>query len=88
MYGELHLKSDVDRFVEKMKKCQHLKREIGRLWELKLVKVVSVGALGALGSVTKEFDEWIEKLGITNNVEVMQKSALRTTRILRKVMEM
>ena len=87
MDGELHLKSDVDRFVEKMKKCQHLKREIGRLWELKLVKVVSV-VIGALGSVTKEFDEWIEKLGITNNVEVMQKSALQTTRILRKVMEM
>ena len=45
--------------------------------------------IGALGSVTKEFDGWIEKLGITNNVGVMQKTALLgTARILRKVLEM
>ena len=30
---------------------------------------------GALGSVTREFDRWIEKLGITYNAEVMQKFA-------------
>ena len=40
-------------------------------------------------SVTKEFDSWIEKLGIPLNVEVMQKTALLgTARILRKVLEM
>ena len=53
-----------------------------------MVEVVHV-VIGALGSVTKEFDGWIEKLGITNNVGVMQKTALLgTARILRKVLEM
>ena len=66
---------------EKMEKYQDLKREIVRLQKLKMVEVVPV-VIGALESVTKEFDEWIEKLGITNNVGVMQK------RILRKVLEM
>ena len=53
-----------------------------------MVEVVPV-VIGALGSVTKEFDGWIEKLGITNNVGMMQKTALLgTARILRKVLEM
>ena len=73
---------------EKMEKYQDLKREIVRLQKLKMVEVVPV-VIGALESVTKEFDEWIEKLGITNNVGVMQKTALlETARILRKVLEM
>ena len=73
---------------EKMEKYQDLKREIGRLWKLKMVEVIPV-VIGALGSVRKEFDGWIEKLGIRNNVGVMQKTALlETTRILRKVLQM
>ena len=73
---------------EKVEKYQDLKREIGRLWNLKKVEVVPV-VIGALGSVTKEFDRWIEKLGITFNVGVVQKTALLgTARILRKVLEM
>ena len=57
---------------EKVGKNQDLKREIGRLWKLKVVEVVSV-VIGALGSVIKGFDRWIEKLGIPLNVGVMQK---------------
>ena len=45
-------------------------RKIGRLWKLQIVEVVPV-VIETLESVTKEFDEWIEKLGITNNVGVM-----------------
>ena len=53
-----------------------------------MVEVVPA-VIGALGSVTKEFDGWIEKLRITNNVGVTQKTALfGTSRILRKVYEM
>ena len=53
-----------------------------------MVEVIPV-VIGALGSVTKEFDGWIEKLGITSNVGVMQKTALlETVRVLRKVLEM
>ena len=73
---------------EKMEKYQDLKRGIGRLCRLKMVEVADV-VIGALGSVTKEFDGWIEKLRITNNVGVTQKTALfGTARILRKVYEM
>ena len=58
------------------------------MWKLKKVEVVPA-VIGALGSVTKGFDRWIEKLGITSNVGVMQKTALLgTARILRKVLEM
>ena len=73
---------------EKVEKYQDLKREIGRLWNLKKVEVVPV-VIGALGSVTKEFDRWIKKLGTTFNVGVVQKTALLgTARTLRKVLEM
>ena len=45
--------------------------------------------IGVIGSVTKEVDRWIEKLGITYNVGVLQKTALLgTARILRKILEM
>ena len=75
---------------EKVEKYQDLKREIGRLWKLKLVEVVPV-VIGALGSVTKGFDRCIEKLRIPLNVGVMQKTALLGTArilIMRKVLEM
>ena len=73
---------------EKVEKYQDLKREIGRLWRLKMVEVVPI-VIGALGSVTKEFDGWIEKLRITNYVKVMQKTALLgTARKLRKKLEL
>ena len=73
---------------EKVEKYQDLRREIGRLWGLKMAEVLPV-VIGALGSVTKEFDGWFEKLRITYNVGVMQKTALLgTARLLRKVLEM
>ena len=73
---------------EKVEKYQDLKREIRRLWRLKMVEVVPE-VLEAFGSVTKEFDGWIKKLQITNNVGVMQKTTLfATARILRKKLEM
>ena len=40
---------------EKVKKYKGLKREIGRLWRIKILEVVPV-LIGAQGSVTKEFD--------------------------------
>ena len=73
---------------ETVEKYQDLKREIGRLWRLKMVEVVPI-VIGALGSVTKEFDGWIEKLRITNYVKVMQKTALLGTAMkLRKKLEL
>ena len=73
---------------EKVEKYQDLKKEIKRLWKLGNVEIVPV-VVGALGSVSAEFERWMGKLGITCNVGVMQKSVLfRTTRILRKLLEM
>ena len=73
---------------EKVEKYQDLRREIGRLWQLRKVQVVPV-VVGALGSVTKEFDKWIEKLGVPGDVATLQKTALLgTARILRMVLEM
>ena len=74
--------------LEKVEKCQELKREIGRWWKFKHVELVPV-VTGALGSVTKFFDRWIRKLEIAYNIGVMQKTALLgTARILRKVLEL
>ena len=55
---------------EKMEKYQDVKREIGRLCQLKMLEVVPA-VIGALGSVTEEFDKWIKELGITSNVGLM-----------------
>ena len=53
-----------------------------------MIEVVPV-VIGALGSLTKKFDRWIEKLGITNNVGIMQKTVLLgAARILKKMLEM
>ena len=73
---------------EKVKKYQDLKKQIGRLWKLKMVEVVPV-MIRSLGSFKKQFNGWIEKPRITNNVAVMQTTALLgTARILRKVLDM
>ena len=73
---------------EKVEKYQDLKKEIKRLWKLGNVEIVPV-VVGALGSVSAEFERWMGKLGMTCNVGVIQKSILlRTTRILRKLLEM
>ena len=62
-----------------------LKEGVGRLWKLKMVEVVLV-MIGPFESVTEKFDRLTEKLRITYNVGVMQKSTLLgPARILRKV---
>ena len=43
---------------EKVEKYQGLRREMGRLWQLKNVQAIPV--IGALGSVTKDIDNWME----------------------------
>ena len=53
-----------------------------------MVEVVLV-MIGPFGSVTEKFDRLTEKLRITYNVGVMQKSTLLgPARILKKVLEM
>ena len=72
---------------ERIEKYQDLKREIARLWCLRRVNVIPV-VVGALGCVTKEAEQYIEKIGIKIRTEVIQKTALLgTARTLRKVLE-
>ena len=72
---------------EKIEKCQDLKREIGKLWDIRQQEVVPV-VVGALGAVGKRLDTWLDKLGITSRTGLLQKTALLgTTRILRKLLE-
>ena len=72
---------------EKIEKYQELKREIGKLWGIRHLEVVLV-VVGALGVVNKRLNAWLEKLGITIRMELLQKPALLgTARILRKLLE-
>ena len=71
----------------KIEKCQDLKMEIRKLWAMRRVEGVPV-VVGALGEVTKRLNTWLDKLGISMNTGLLQKTALlEAARILRKVLE-
>ena len=54
---------------------------------MRKVEVIPV-VVGALGCVSIKFEQWIERIGITVNVEDIQKTTLLgTARILRRVLE-
>ena len=58
LYIDIAVPADVTRSgkeIEKVEKYQDLKREIGRIWQMRSVNVVSL-VIGALGSVTKKFE--------------------------------
>ena len=81
--GRLH-----DKGREKVEKYPELRREIGRLWQLKNVQVALV-VIGAQGSVTKDLNIWMEKLEVSSSVGAILKTALLgIARILRKVLEL
>ena len=76
---------------EGMKKdrCDELAFEMwwSQLWSIKKATVIPI-IVGALGIVSKDLENYIEKLGITIRLEHMQKTALLgTARIIRKVLE-
>ena len=64
-----------------------MKWEVKRMWNMRSMIVVPV-IVGALESITKKLDEWLEKLDITVNIALLQKTTLLgTARKLRKVLE-
>ena len=72
--------------VEKIEKCNALRRELQRLWKVK-TKVVPI-VIGALGTVTKSFNGYLTEIGVSTKIHLLQKSTLLgTARILRKVLE-
>ena len=73
--------------VDKIEIYDKLKDEILCLWKFKKVAVVPI-IVGALGSVTINFENWMEKIGIRNETFSAQKTTLLgTARILRKVLQ-
>ena len=53
----------IDKGKKKIEKYQNLKREIQRLWNHKKIDVIPV-VLGALGSVTRNFEKYVDKMGL------------------------
>ena len=77
----------LDEEKKKIENHQNLKGEIQRLSNLKKIDVMHV-VLGALGSVTKNFEKYVDKIGIKIDLHTAQKTTLLgTTRTLRKVLE-
>ena len=70
--GDLRI---IDKEKEKNEKYQNLKREIQRLWDLKKIDVIPV-VFGALGSVTKDFEKYLDKIGIKTDLHTVQKTTL------------
>ena len=71
---------------EKNDKYLDLPRELKKLWSMKVAIVPIV--IGALGTITKGLLKGLEELEVSRRVETIQTTALlRTTRILRLVME-
>ena len=71
---------------EKKNKYLDLAREFKKLWNMKVTIVPIV--TGALGTITKELLKGLEVLEVGRRVETIQTAALlRTTRILRRVLE-
>ena len=60
--------------------------EIARLWSIRKVEIIPV-VVDALGAVSKQFEAYIEAIGIEMNIEHAQKTALLgSARILRLVL--
>ena len=71
---------------EKKDKYLDLARELKKLWNMK-VKIVTIVS-GAFGKITKGLFKGLEDLEVGGRVETIQMTALlRTTRILRRVLE-
>ena len=69
--------------LEKMEKYDDLKREIKRMWTMRKIEIIPI-VVGALGAVSRNLNNWIEKLDVHIRVELLQNTALLgTARILR-----
>ena len=68
---------------KKVEKYQDLRREVARLWNVKVAIVVD-----ALGAVTPSLSKNMDAIGVTTRIELLQKAALLgKARLLRRVLE-
>ena len=70
---------------EKKNKYLDLPRELKKLWNMEVTVIPIV--IGAFGTVTKVLIQGLEDLEIRGRVETIQTTALRSVRILRRVLE-
>lgn len=69
-------KNVLEKESEKVMKYQDLKTEIKRIWNMRRVKVIPV-VVGALGCFPKDWQNWLDVLGLTEQDRVaLQKAAL------------
>ena len=72
---------------EKIERYQELKREIKRMWNIRIIKVISE-VIGTFESTSNRLKKCLEELGIVISTALLQKSALlRTVRTLKKVLD-
>ena len=72
---------------EKIEKYGDLRREIKKIWKLKYVGVIPI-VVGALGIVSNNLKDWLEKMDLKVDLEILQKAALLgTAKLLRNVLE-
>ena len=72
---------------EKLDNYSELRLEIARMWDKETLIVPII--IGALGSISNDLECNLKKLGISYNVETLQKSVLLgTANILRKVLSL
>ena len=68
---------------KKVEKYQDLRREVARLWNVKVAIAVD-----ALGPVTPSLSKNMDAIGVTTRLELLQKAALLgKARLLRRVLE-
>jgi len=70
---------------EKMDRYQDLAKELKRLWKVE-TKVIPI-VVGAQGTVAKGLEKNLKKDGSNVAVELLQKAALGTSQILRRVLD-
>ena len=72
---------------EKCTNYSEVKYEIAKNWKMRKVEVIPV-VIGALGTVSKHFEEWVEKFDLDLVIEALQKPCLiEMAQIIRKVSE-
>ena len=60
---------------EKVEKYDELKREIRKIWAMKIAGVIPI-VVGALAAVSNKLHKWIEKLGIHIRIELLKKNSI------------
>ena len=77
----------VEKEDEKVEKYQDLKYEIKKIWKFKEVTIVPI-VIGALGTLSKNFCSWMDKIGMREKTDLLQKACLLgTAKVIRRTLD-